>query len=246
VDGQGPNSGVWREALAIIRIYPLATLLPAVPLGALADAPYYFIEDSPGLDQIVTFFVAAFAFYLYVAYAEEVVIEAEQGVDRITLRGMLRELLQAAPFVPRVVLAGTVAIALPSVATGLLVLPGLWLLTRWSLFAPAIRRENLGSVVALKRSKELVRGHFWMAFKTATLAFLLEEAGIHAGALVGLLEEAGIHAGALVGLLISGSETWGEWIGGTIAALLLTPLAALTTSVAYVHLAKRPEPPDHI
>jgi hypothetical protein len=49
-----------------------------------------------------------------------------------------------------------------------------------------------------------------------------------------------------VGLLISGSETWGEWIGGTIAASLLTPLAALTTSVAYVHLAERPEPPDHI
>ena len=232
MDGQGPYSGVWREALAIIRKYPSATLLPAVPLGALADAPYYFIEDSPGLDQLVAFFVAAFAFYLYVAYAEEVVIEAEQGVDRITLRGMLRELLQAAPFVPRVILAGTVAIALPSVATGLLVLPGVWLLTRWSLFAPAIRRENLGSVVALKRSNELVRGHFWMAFKTATLAFLLEEAGIHAG--------------ALVGLLISGSETWGEWIGGTIAASLLTPLAALTTSVAYVHLAKRPEPPDHI
>ena len=227
MDGQGPYSGVWREALAIIRKYPSATLLPAVPLGALADAPYYFIEDSPGLDQIVTFFVAAFAFYLYVAYAEEVVIEAEQGVDRITLRGMLRELLQAAPFVPRVILAGTVAIALPSVATGLLVLPGVWLLTRWSLFAPAIRRENLGSMVALKRSNELVRGHFWMAFKTATLAFLLEEAGIHAG--------------ALVGLLISGSETWGEWIGGTIAASLLTPLAALTTSVAYVHLAKRAE-----
>ena len=232
MDGQGSNSGVWREALAIIRKYPSATLLPAVPLGALADAPYYFIEDSSGLDRIVTFFVAAFAFYLYVAYAEEVVVEAEQGVDRITLRGMLRELLQAAPFVPRVVLAGTVAIALPSVATGLLVLPGVWLLTRWSLFAPAIRRENLGSMVALKRSNELVRGHFWMAFKTATLAFLLEEAGIHAG--------------ALVGLLISGSETWGEWIGGTIAASLLTPLAALTTSVAYVHLAKRPEPPDHI
>jgi hypothetical protein len=184
------------------------------------------------LDQLVAFFVAALAFYLYVAYAEEIAVEAEQGVDRITLRDMLRELLQAAPFVPRVILAGTVAIAFPSVATGLLVLPGLWLLTRWSLFAPAIRRENLRSMAALKRSNELVRGHFWMVFKTATLAFILEEAVIHAG--------------ALVGLLVSGSETWGEWIGGTIAASLVTPLAALTTSVAYVHLAKRAEPPDHI
>ena len=82
-------------------------------------------------------------------------------------------------------------------------------------------------MVALKRSNELVRGHFWIVFKTATLALLLEEAVIHAG--------------ALVGHLISGSGTWGEWMGGTIAASLVTPLAALTTSVAYVHLAKRAE-----
>ena len=124
------------------------------------------------------------------------------------------------------------AVAIPSAAAGLLVLPGLWLLTRWSLFAPVISRERLGPVAALKRSNRLVRDHFWLVFLTATLAFILEEALIHAG--------------ALVGHLISGSDTWGEWIGGSIAASLITPLAALTTSVAYGRLANRAELLDDV
>ena len=39
-------SDVWREALAIIRRYPLATITPAAVLGTVAEAPYYFIDDS--------------------------------------------------------------------------------------------------------------------------------------------------------------------------------------------------------
>jgi hypothetical protein len=233
VDERLAASAVWREAFAIIRRYPLATIAPAVVLAALAEAPYYFLEQSGfAWEEILAFLTAAFAFYLYVAYAEEVVVEAERGVDRITVRGVLRELRQATPVVPPVVVASVAAVAIPSAATGLLVLPGLWLLTRWSLFAPVISRERLGPVAALKRSNQLVRDHFWLVFLTATLAFILEEALIHAG--------------ALVGHLVSGSDTWGEWIGASIAASLITPLAALTTSVAYARLANRAEPLDDV
>jgi hypothetical protein len=233
VDGQIAASTVWREALAIIQRYPSATVVPAVVLTAIADIPYYFIEAS-GLawEQLITFLTAAFAFYLYVAYAEEVVVEAEREVNRITMRGVLHELRQATPVVPPVVVASVAAVAIPSAATGLLVLPGLWLLTRWSLFAPVISRERLGPVAALKRSNQLVRDHFWVVVLTATLAFILEEALIHAG--------------ALVGHLVSGSDTWGEWLGSSIAASLITPLAALTTSVAYGRLANRVEPLDDV
>jgi hypothetical protein len=69
-------------------------------------------------------------------------------------------------------------------------------------------------------------------FLTATLAFILEEALIHVG--------------ALAGLLVSGSDTWGEWIGGSIAASLITPLAALTTSLTYARLAARAKPLDDV
>jgi hypothetical protein len=216
-------SAVWREALAIIRRYPLATIVPAVVLAALADAPYYFLERSGfAWEEILTFLTAAFAYFLYVAYAEEVAMEAERGADRITIRGVLRKLRQAAPLVPPVIVASVFAITVPTAATGLLVIPGAWLLTRWSLFAPVISRERLGPMEALKRSNGLVRDHFWLVFLTATLAFVLEEAIVHVG--------------ALVGLLITDSDTWGEWAGATISASLITPLAALATSVTYQRL----------
>jgi hypothetical protein len=216
-------SDVWREALAIIRRYPLATILPAAVLAALADAPYYFLEQSGfAWEELLTFLTAAFAYYLYLAYAEEVAAEAERGADRITTRGVLRELRQAAPVVPPVIVASVLAISVPTAATGLLVIPGVWLLTRWSLFAPAISRERIGPVQALKRSSRLVRDHFWLVCLTATLAFILEEAIVHAG--------------ALVGHRILGSDTWGEWAGATVSAALITPLAALATSVTYQRL----------
>jgi hypothetical protein len=40
MDEQLAVSAVWREALAIILRYPSATIVPAVVLAALADAPY--------------------------------------------------------------------------------------------------------------------------------------------------------------------------------------------------------------
>ena len=104
-------------------------------LGSLGDALYYFIKGEITLpEEILTTLSGAFAYYLYIvytAYAEEVTAEAEQGAERITMVGVLHELRQASPIVPTVLFASVAAIAIPLVATTLLVIPGLWLLTRW-------------------------------------------------------------------------------------------------------------------
>jgi hypothetical protein len=119
--------------------------------------------------------------------------------------------------------ASLAAIALPTAAS-VLVIPGLWLLTRWSLFAPAIVREDLGPVAALRRSNEVVRSHFELVFLTAAFAVILEEI------LLG--------AGAYVGLAVSGSDAWGEWVGGSVAAMLVLPLTSLATALTYSHLMR--------
>ncbi len=221
---QGASSVVWREALAIIRKYPTATLVPAVMLGGLAQAPAYFIEGRPVLDRVVTYLTAAFAYYLYLAYAEQIATKAERKA-RITLPDVLRELRQAMPFSPRVLVAASISFLVSSFAAILLVAPGAWLFTRWSLSTPVVSKEDLGSIAALKRSNEIVRRHFWFVFKTATLAFVLEEAAVYMG--------------ASMGLLVTGSDTWGDWIGGSIPAVLIMTLAAFTTSLAYARLAGR-------
>jgi hypothetical protein len=225
-DEQGGILSIWRKALGIIRRYPLASVFPAAVLSMLGAAPYYLIKGQINLpEEIVTSLTGAFAFYLYIiyiAYAEEVTAEAERGVERITTRGVLHMLRQASPVVPPAMVAAVAAIIIPRVATVVLVIPGLWILTRWSLFAPVISRERLGPVAALKRSNELVRGHFELVFLTAASATVLEEVAVHAG--------------GAAGLLVSGSDTWGQWLGGSLATLLTMPLAAFATSVAYVNL----------
>jgi hypothetical protein len=217
---------IWRKALAIIGRYPLAAFLPAAVLGTVGDAPYYLIKGEVTLpEEILTTLTGTFAFYLYIVYttyAEQVAVEVERGGERITMVEVLGKLRQASPLVPSVLVASVAAIAIPLVATTLLVIPGLWLLTRWSLFAPVISREHLGPLGALKRSSELVRNHFELVFLTAAFGVVFEEAASHAG--------------AVAGLLITNSYTWGQWLGSSIATTLLMPLAAFATSVTYMHL----------
>ena len=209
---------MWRQAGALIRRHPLPLLLPALFLGMLVEIPYLLKDSQYVVQDILAFLTQAFAFYLYIAYAEEVTLDA-QRLEHIPLRSVLRRLLLAAPVVPLVMAASITAIALPTAAASLLVIPGLWLLTRWSLFAPTIVRERLGPLAALRRSYELVSGHFEVVFLTAAFAVILEEVVLAAG--------------AFLGLIVTGSDTWGEWVGGTLAATLMLPLASFATALVY-------------
>ena len=230
---------VWREAYSIIRRYPLM-ILPALVLGASAEA-LALIGDSVFIDETSTNLAMVFAYYLYVAYAEEAV-QSVRGVDNTSSPGRLLRRWQVVPIALRmlvasiaivgIVIAAIVIVGLSAAAatevgvadviTGLLfllllLLLGPWAVTRLSLFAPALSSERLGPLAALKRSNELARGHFWLVFWTATLALLLE----------GLADEPVALAAEL------GFGSWGEWLGGSIVTALVTPLAAVTTSLAY-------------
>jgi phosphate starvation-inducible membrane PsiE len=223
VDEQVAAVAVWREAAALIYRHPVAAFLPAVFVGILAEAPYLLPDSEYVVQDILAFLTEAFAFYLYVAYVEQVIVEA-QSAQHIPLRSVLGYLLLAAPLVPLVMAGSAAAITLPTAAASVLVIPGLWLLTRWSLFAPVIVREGLGPVAALRRSSELVRGHFEVVFLTAAFAVIVEEAVTDVG--------------ALVGLVVSGSDTWGEWVGGTVADILILPLASFATALVYGLLSR--------
>jgi ketosteroid isomerase-like protein len=122
MDEQDSITGVWREALAIIRRYPSAVIVPGAVLGALAEAPAYLIVDRLLLDQLLTYLSAAFAHYLYLAYAEGLTTDYERGRDLIVSRNVLGELLEAMAFVPRVLVAALITVSASTVAAGLLVL----------------------------------------------------------------------------------------------------------------------------
>ena len=216
--------GVWRGALGIVWKYPLQTLVPALVLGAIGEVPAYLIDERRLLDLVVSVVTSYIAYYLYLAYAEGLVGHYERGTRRLGLRGVVEELAGAVPYVPSVLVAALIAFGVSTLATGLLLVPGVWLYTRWSLTTPVIRDLGVGPIAATRRSNALVRGHFWFVFMTASVAYYLEGVVTHAGA-------------AAVGL-VTGSYTWGEWVGGSVVAMLVMPLAAFATSLAYSSVDK--------
>src|SRR4051794_34249653 len=170
-------SPLFGEAFAIVRRYPVAALLPAAVLGVLADLLQ--LVGGGLLSAVALGLGLAVAFEMYVAYAERLVLEADRDAERVSVVKLFRS---AAPLLPRLLVASIPAVVLPVAATGLLVVPGLWLLTRWVLYAPVIARERQGPLAALHRSSELVKGRFWRVLSVATAALIVEHAVIHVAA----------------------------------------------------------------
>jgi hypothetical protein len=112
----------------------------------------------------------------------------------------------------------------------LLIVPGLFLLTIWSVAAPVIVIERAGVFSALGRSRRLVRGNGWPVFGVIMLVFLINVAVNIVAALIGApLGDAG--------------RSIVDWIASTLTA----PIVALTASVLYFALAgaaaPEPDPP---
>ena len=210
-------AGLPREVGGILRRHWVAAVPPAALLGALAGTLVLVRHDLGG--EILIGLLLAVMFEIYVGYAEVIVAADRSTGPRPPIATMLR---RALPMTVPLVLASLVAVSVPVAATGLLVIPGFWLLTIWSLFAPVIVHEKLGVRASLTRSRALVRGAFWAVAASVSLSVLVEHGVIHAAAHT-TTDAAG---STLLGLA-----------GAALATALVSGPAAFTISVVYERLA---------
>jgi hypothetical protein len=84
VSGPGATPRVWREAAAIVGLYPAATVVPGAVLGAIAEAPHYFAGEWTIIGNVLTYATAALAYFLYLTYAEEIVLEYRRETARLS------------------------------------------------------------------------------------------------------------------------------------------------------------------
>ncbi len=115
---------------------------------------------------------------------------------------------------------GGVAIALGLV---LFVVPGLLLLTRWSLVAPVIVIEGRPARQAFLRSMELVRGNGWTVF----------------GVILATLLIAIVAHSILVSAFSFLPDFVANWAGGTLADSFVAPFVALSWTVMYFRLSEK-------
>lgn len=101
----------------------------------------------------------------------------------------------------------------------LLIVPGLMLLTMWSVVAPVVVLERIGGTQALRRSRELVRGDGWQVFGVIVVLDVMVTI------LALFIDAGGDSAGSAVGLVVT-----------VIVGVLSAPIPALAAAVVYFDL----------
>jgi hypothetical protein len=113
----------------------------------------------------------------------------------------------------------------------LLIVPGVLLAIRWALAAPVVMLEGLDARSAMRRSRELVRGHRGAVFRV-----LLNVWG-RAGVAWFVLDLVLARISAT-----SGHPLFSFWLGSALASALVTPYAGHAMSVLYYRLTDPDRP----
>lgn len=109
----------------------------------------------------------------------------------------------------------------------LLIVPGLYLLTIWSLIVPVIVLEGAGIMESFGRSRALTAGHRWGVFGRLLVSILVIAI---AGAIIG---------GIMQALL---PDEIDEYVANVISSSITAPFAALVWTLMYYRLRGVPEP----
>jgi hypothetical protein len=153
---------------------------------------------------------------LFTGMVVELVADVQDG-RRDASAGQL--LKAVTPVFGQLILVAIVAFVAIVIGFFLLVVPGLILLTIWSVFAPVIVLERPPGLGALSRSRELVRGNGWQVFAVILMLFVL--VALIAGAIDSAAESAGTGVGIVVHVIVG---------------VLTTPISALAAAVLYFDL----------
>jgi uncharacterized membrane protein len=212
---------------AALRIYRdnAAVLLAgaAVVFGIEALVSYAFHDALFALAAIIALVATTF----YQGMVVELVRDVQDGRRDSGVGDLFRGVTPVVlPLIVVSILAG-LGIGLGFV---LLIVPGLFLLTIWSVVAPVTVLERPGILAAFGRSRELVRGYGWNVFGVMIVALLVTF-------VVSLIGEG----------LVSSLGDEGEAVGRWVVSVLTAPFTALLAAVLYFGLRRaHGEPRDAV
>ena len=210
---------VIRRVFAIY-VDQASVLMPAaavvfVVTGVLKEL---LISAGPGA-ALLGWVISLVAGTLFTGMVVELVADVQDGRRDATAGQLLRAVT---PVLGELILVGVVVGVGVVIGFILIIVPGLILITIWSVAAPVVVLEHPGSLGALGRSRELVRGHGWQVFGVILLLDILVLIIAFA------IEIAAASAGTSVGIVV-----------GVIIGILAAPLSALAAAVLYFELRGR-------
>jgi hypothetical protein len=165
---------------------------------------------------ILAFIVILIGTTLYTGMVVELVADVQDGRRDAAVGQLLHA---ATPVIGQLILVGLIAGIGIAIGFILIIIPGLILITIWSVAAPVVVLERPGALKALGRSRELVKGNGWQVFGVIVVLVI----GVRI--LAAIIEAIGNAGGTGVGIVVR-----------VIVEILLAPLSALAASVLYFEL----------
>ncbi len=177
------------------------------------------IAAAPAL-ALVALIISLVASTLFTGMVVELVADVQDGKRDATPAQLLRAVT---PVLGQLILVGIVAGIGIVIGFVLIIVPGLILLTIWSVAAPVVVLERPGGLRPLGRSRELVKGNGWQVFGVILLLVILVVV------VSGVIEAVADSAGTGVGLVVR-----------VIVGILTAPISSLAAAVLYFELRGEP------
>src|SRR5262245_9998973 len=216
---------VIREAFETYREHAGPLLGGAVIVIGIAAAVNALFANTGNLILFLAgIVISLIAEVLFVGYVVKLVQDVRDGRRDFSV-GVL--LSAATPYIGTLILLGIVAGIAIAIGFVLLIVPGLILLTIWSVAPPSVVLEGKGAIESLGRSRELVRGSGWNVFFSILLAYLIV-----------------LVISIVAGLIGDALGDAGRVILQTIANVVTAPVAALVSSILFFDLGGGREAPS--
>lgn len=213
-----PTSGIIGEAIQLYKDHwkHLATIAVLVYLviGLLSLA----LTAALGIFGV---FIAAALSIVGVFWLQGALVRAVEDVRDGRVDLSIGETFERVkPDIGRIAGAGILAGLGIALGFLLLIVPGLYLITIWSVIIPVIVLEGRGISEAFSRSRELVTGHGWNVFGVIILAWLVL-----------------LVAGILIALITAPfGDTLGAFLADLISGAVTGPFVALVWTLIYYRL----------
>jgi ABC-type multidrug transport system fused ATPase/permease subunit len=215
--------------------YPVLLPASAVVFVISGIVSALLVAAAPGL-ALIALLLSLIANTLFTGMVVELVSDVQDGRRDHSAGELLRA---ATPVLGQLLLVAIVAAVGIVIGFVLIIVPGLILITIWSVAAPVVVLERpAGVFAALGRSRELVRGNGWQVFGVIFVLFFLVI--IVSSAIQIAADSAGTGAG-IVARVIVGILTGP--ISGLAAAVLYFDLRAASSERVAADGPVAPSPP---
>ncbi len=203
-----------RFFLTALIVFAVLDLLSALAAAAIGDSVAAGVFWS-----LVAALIGVVGYFWVQAALVETVRDVRDGRADRTI-GETFGAVQ--PRLPAVIAAGIVAAIGIAIGFVLLIVPGLYLLTIWSMLIPVIVIEERRAGEAFTRSHDVVRGNGWQVFGLVLVTFLL----------------VAVASGVIRLAFAPLPDFLDVWLGSLVAHSVTVPFAAAALTTAYFRLTQ--------